>query len=51
MTPLMRFFTLVGIALAAASMQMKSRAEMLPGAEVQQVRTAMPAELALCEND
>lgn len=34
MSPLMmRFFTLVGIALAAASMQMKARAAIVPGAE------------------
>jgi len=32
MSPLMmRFFTLVGIALAAASMQLKARAETTPG--------------------
>ena len=44
MSPLMmRFFTLVGIALAAASMQMKARAETIaPGAETRQVQ-AIPA--------
>ena len=37
MSPLMmRFFTLVGIALAAASMQLKARADVLPGAQAQQ---------------
>ena len=39
MSPLMmRFFTLVGIALAAASMQLKARADTLPGAQAQQVQ-------------
>jgi hypothetical protein len=40
MSPLMmRFFTLVGIALAAASMQLKARADILPAApEAQQVQ-------------
>lgn len=38
MSPLMmRFFTLVGIALAAASMQLKARAETLPAAGAQPV--------------
>ena len=39
MSPLMmRFFTLVGIALAAASMQMKARAEAPATSAVQQVQ-------------
>lgn len=39
MSPLMmRFFTLVGIALAAASMQLKARADTLDGAQAPQVR-------------
>jgi hypothetical protein len=38
MSPLMmRFFTLVGIALAAASMQLKARAEQLPAPPVHAV--------------
>jgi hypothetical protein len=42
MSPLMmRFFTLVGIALAAASMQLKARADILPAAP--QVQQAQPA--------
>lgn len=41
MSPLMmRFFTLVGIALAAASMQMKARAETVGAPEAQQVQAA-----------
>ncbi|MDB5897167.1 MAG: hypothetical protein JWP41_769 [Ramlibacter sp.] len=37
MSPLMmRFFTLVGIALAAASMQLKARAQTLPAPHTQQ---------------
>lgn len=46
MSPLMmRFFTLVGIALAAASMQLKARAEPLPAPMVQQAHPvpAFPA--------
>lgn len=40
MSPLMmRFFTLVGIALAAASMQAKVRAETLSSPDIQQVRS------------
>jgi hypothetical protein len=40
MSPLMmRFFTLVGIALAAASMQLKARAEAPAGAIVQQAQS------------
>ena len=39
MSPLMmRFFTLVGIALAAASMQLKARAQMPAAPEAQQVQ-------------
>jgi hypothetical protein len=53
MSPLlMRFFTLVGIALAFASMQMKARAETLSGPEVQQVRAVIVAQLkAFAEDD
>jgi hypothetical protein len=41
MSPLMmRFFTLVGIALAAASMQLKARADTLPAAPVAHVQAA-----------
>lgn len=41
MTPLMmRIFTLVGIALAAASMQLKARAETLPAAPCAQAAVA-----------
>ena len=37
MSPLMmRLFTLVGIALAAASMQLRARADTVPGAEAVQ---------------
>lgn len=40
MSPLMmRFFTLVGIALAAASMQMRVRAETVTAPDHQQVRS------------
>lgn len=43
MSPLMmRFFTLVGIALAAASMQLKARAEVPAGVSVQQAQQAIP---------
>ncbi|HVE53353.1 MAG TPA: hypothetical protein VNB23_08205 [Ramlibacter sp.] len=39
MSPLMmRFFTLVGIALAAASMQLKARAEVPAGSSLQQAQ-------------
>jgi hypothetical protein len=38
---MMRFFTLVGIALAAASMQLKARAEVPAGATVQQAQQAI----------
>lgn len=52
MTPLMRFFTLVGIALAAASMQMKSRAEPVTAAEARQVQAVVPASLEpVSQND
>ena len=41
MSPLMmRFFTLVGIALAAASMQLKARAEAPAATTVQQAQQA-----------
>lgn len=41
MSPLMmRFFTLVGIALAAASMQLKARAETPSAPEAQQVQAS-----------
>lgn len=47
MSPLMmRFFTLVGIALAAASMQLKARADTVDGpgaAPVQQVHQVLAA--------
>jgi hypothetical protein len=46
MSPLvMRIFTLVGMALAAASMQMKARAETLSAPEVQQVQAVVSAQL------
>jgi hypothetical protein len=46
MSPLfMRIFTLVGIALAAASMQLKARADTLAGADVQQVQAVVMAQL------
>ena len=53
MSPLvMRIFTLVGIALAAASMQMKARAESLSGQEVQRVQAVVVAQLkAFSEGD
>jgi len=53
MSPMMmRFFTLVGIALAAASMQLKARAEVLPAPEVEQVRAVVMAQLkAFAEDD
>jgi hypothetical protein len=47
MSPLMmRFFTLVGIALAAASMQMKARAGTLGGPEVQQLPAVISSHVA-----
>ena len=43
MSPLMmRFFTLVGIALAAASMQLKARADVLPAAPAQVIADSQP---------
>jgi hypothetical protein len=45
MSPLMmRFFTLVGIALAAASMQMKARAGTVAAAAAPQVQACTPAQ-------
>ena len=47
MTPMMlRFFTLVGIALAAASMQLKARAGTLPQADAPRIQAlaALPAQ-------
>lgn len=40
---IMRFFTLVGIALAAASMQLKARADTLPALVDRQVQAAIQA--------
>ena len=54
MSPLfVRIFTLVGMALAAASMQMKARADTPSGPEAQQVRVHHPAGCAciVAEND
>jgi hypothetical protein len=53
MSPLvMRIFTLVGMALAAASMQMKARADTLSTPEVQQVQAVVRAQLkAFSEED
>lgn len=53
MSPLMmRFFTLVGIALASASMQLKARADTLSGVEAQQVQAVILAQLkAFSEDD
>lgn len=53
MSPMMmRFFTLVGIALAAASFQLKARAEPLAAVEVEQVRAVVMAQLqAFAEDD
>jgi hypothetical protein len=46
MSPLfMRIFTLVGMALAAASMQLKARADTLTGPDVQQVQQVVMAQL------
>jgi hypothetical protein len=46
MSPLfMRIFTLVGMALAAASMQLKARADTLTGPDVQQVQQVVTAQL------
>ncbi|HET8745375.1 MAG TPA: hypothetical protein VFM98_07205 [Ramlibacter sp.] len=47
MSPLLiRIFTLVGMALAAASMQLKARAETAPPAPVQAVQAAAGATFA-----
>jgi hypothetical protein len=43
---IMRFFTLVGIALAAASMQLKARADVPAAAEAAQVQQVFPAPAA-----
>jgi hypothetical protein len=53
MSPMMmRFFTLIGIALAAASMQMRARADVLPDTDVRQVRAVVEAQLkAFAEDD
>jgi hypothetical protein len=46
MSPLfMRIFTLVGMALAAASLQLKARADTLTGPDVQQVQAVVMAQL------
>jgi hypothetical protein len=46
MSPLMmRIFTLVGIALAAATMQLKARADSLPQPAVPCVHAAAPGNL------
>jgi hypothetical protein len=46
MSPLfMRIFTLVGMALAAASMQLKARADTLSAPETQQVQAVVMAQL------
>jgi len=47
MSPLLiRIFTLVGIALAAASMQMKTRAQTLQGPQLQAMQPAAGATSA-----
>jgi hypothetical protein len=53
MSPMMiRFFTLVGIALAAASMNLKARAAVLDDPDVAQVRQVIIAQLkAFSEDD
>lgn len=53
MSPLLvRIFTLVGMALAAASMQMKARADTLAGSQAQQVQAVVLAQLkAFSEDD
>jgi hypothetical protein len=52
MSPLfMRIFTLVGMALAAASMQMKARADTLTGPDVQQVQAVVTAQLTAFTNE
>ena len=52
MSPLyMRFFTLVGIALFMASMQVKARAETLSAPEAQQVQAVILAQLKAFADD
>jgi hypothetical protein len=52
MSPLfMRIFTLVGMALAAASMQMKARADTLTGPDVQLVQAVVSAQLKAFSNE
>ena len=52
MTPMMvRFFTLVGIALAAASMQLKARAETLPELDARQVQAVIIQQLKAFSDD
>jgi hypothetical protein len=52
MSPLMmRFFTLVGIALAAASMQLKARAEGPDGPAVRQAPCVVQAQQAVSANE
>jgi len=48
---LLRFFTLVGIALAAATMQLKARAAPLADLEAQQVRAVISAQLKAFNDD
>ena len=48
---LLRFFTLVGIALAAATMQLKARAAPLADLEAQQVRAVIAAQLKAFNDD
>jgi hypothetical protein len=48
---LLRFFTLVGIALVAASMQLKARAAPLGDVEAQQVRAVIVAQLKAFTDD
>lgn len=48
---LLRFFTLVGIALVAASMQLKARAAPLGDVEAQQVRAVIAAQLKAFNED
>jgi hypothetical protein len=52
MSPLfMRIFTLVGMALAAASLQLKARADTLTGPDVQQVQAVVIAQLKAFTNE
>jgi len=45
MSPLMmRFFTLVGVALAAASMQLRAHADTLPAMDAAQVQQVVPTD-------